>query len=219
MWPSPRTFVILLLPASAWAVSSDARFTATASLADPDALSQFELDDASAWAVEHGALVLKLAGKPAGPIRKPARWAILKTPELGDVTLRAKLRCDQAVERKGRDVLLFFGFQSPTRFYYVHLSNEVSYPHNGVFVVNDADRKRLDEQTSEPRLHDREWHDVRLVRDARSGAIEVYLDGSGRPVLTARDATLVHGRVGFGSFDDTAAFKDIVVEGARAPAR
>jgi hypothetical protein len=104
-------------------------------------------------------------------------------------------------------VLIVFGYQSPTRFYYAHLSNETTPPHNGIFLVNDADRLRIDDGTAVPRLMDEQWHEVRLERDASSGAIRVYLDD----VLTlqASDTTLRTGRVGFGSFDDPAAFRSI----------
>jgi hypothetical protein len=179
-------------------------------------LSRFDLDEPPDWTVEDGALVLKTAGKPGGPIRRPARLAILKGPDLGSLTLRARVRCDRDAAVKGRDVLLVFGYRSPSRFYYVHLSNEVTYPHNGIFVVNDADRQRLSEMKGEAPLTDREWHDVRLVRDVARGSVEVYFDGSRAPVLTARDTTFASGRVGVGSFDDTAAFRDIVVEGEPA---
>ena len=43
----------------------------------------------------------------------------------------------------GRDVLIFFGWQSDTEFYYVHLSEDThDYVHNGIFKVDNADRLR-----------------------------------------------------------------------------
>jgi hypothetical protein len=180
------------------------------------ALEQFDLHEPEAWTVEDGALVLKTAGTPAPGIRKPARWAILKSEDWSDVEFGARVRCDAAVERKGRDVLLVFGYQSPTRFYYVHLSNETKGPHNGIFLVKDADRVRLDDGTADPRLQDADWHEVRVVRDADKGTIDVYFDRDKTPILHAQDRALKKGRVGFGSFDDTGAFTDIVVEGVAA---
>jgi hypothetical protein len=185
-------------------------------LSGPAALEQFDLNEPSAWAIEDRTLVLKVAGKPEGPIRKPSRWAIFKSDPWGDVTMRVRVRADAPVERKGRDVLLFFGYQSPTRFYYVHLSNETTGTHNGIFLVKDADRKRLDEPRGEPKLMDAEWHEVHLVRDADKGTIEVYFDREKTPLLTAKDKELKKGGVGVGSFDDPAAFADIVIEGKRA---
>src|SRR5690606_16145197 len=155
------------------------------------------------------ALQLHTAGRPGGPIRKPAEWAILQSPPFGSVEVRAQVRADAPVERMGRDVLIYFGYQSPTRFYYAHLSNETTPPHNGIFLVNDADRVRIDDGSAVPRLMDDQWHDVRLERNAVSGEIRVYLDGI--LTLQATDTTLRSGRIGFGSFDDPAAFRAVQV--------
>lgn len=182
----------------------------------PGALEQFELQDAASWSAENGTVRLHTAGKPEGPIRKPSRWAILKTEPWGDVSFRTRVRSDAPVERKGRDVLIFFGYQSPTRFYYVHLSNETTATHNGIFLVKDADRKRIDEPTGVPKLMDAEWHDVRVERNVDKGTIEVYFDREAEPFLVARDKALKEGRVGVGSFDDPAAFADLVVQGTAA---
>ena len=213
----------LVLPAAVAALcafsvvaSPRSRHRVRLDLAGPAAIEQFDLQEPSAWAVEGGALLLKVAGKPEGPIRKPARWAIVKSEDWSEVAFGGRVRCDAAVERMGRDVLLFFGYQSPTRFYYVHLSNETTGTHNGIFLVKDADRRRIDEPTGVPKLMDAEWHDVRVVRDPDKGTIEVYFDRDKAPVLTAKDKSLKEGRIGFGSFDDTAAFADIVIEGVRA---
>ncbi len=110
---------------------------------------------------------LHTAGVPAGPIRKPAAMAIFKSEPVGDFTLDVDLRSTAPVDLDVRDVLLIFGYQSPTRFYYVHLSKKTDAVHNGIFLVNDADRKRLDPPTSVGRLVDQEWHHVRLVRAVR----------------------------------------------------
>lgn len=183
--------------------------TLSPALAGPADAAAWEFQNADSWVVGDGVLQLHTPGSPGGPIRKPAEWAILRSPPFGSVTVEAEARADAPVTRMGRDVLIYFGYQSPTRFYYAHLSNETTAPHNGIFLVNDADRLRIDAGDAVPRLMDDEWHDVRLERNASSGAIRVYLDD----VLTlqANDTTLRSGRVGFGSFDDPAAFRDIEV--------
>lgn len=185
-------------------------------LADASAAERWEFRNPGSWAVRDGALVLHTAGRPAGPIRKPAEWAILRSDPVRDVVVTAEVRADAPVSRMGRDVLIFFGYQSPTRFYYAHLSNETTYPHNGIFLVNDADRVRLDDGKGVPRLADADWHRVRLERDVDSGRIAVYLDEIAEPILQASDTTLRSGRIGFGSFDDPAAFRAVEVRGDRA---
>jgi hypothetical protein len=210
---SPRLYrlailAVAALPACAPAPAARALTPALAGSGDAAA---WEFQNPGSWAVEGGALQLKVAGRPGGPIRKPAEWAILRSEPFADVVVDAQVRADAPVSRMGRDVLIYFGYQSPTRFYYAHLSNETTPPHNGIFLVNDADRLRIDDGTGVPRLLDDQWHDVRLERDVDSGAIRVYLDDMTTPVLQATDTTLRSGRIGFGSFDDPAAFRDVRV--------
>lgn len=183
--------------------------TLTPSLDGPAAAEAWEFQHPDSWVIEDGILRIATPGRPGGPIRKPAEWAILRSEPLEDVVVEAEVRADAPVTRMGRDVLVFFGYQSPTRFYYAHLSNETSAPHNGIFLVNDADRARIDDGTAVPRLMDDAWHRVRLERESSTGAVRVYLDD----VLTleASDTTFRNGRVGFGSFDDPAAFRSIRV--------
>jgi hypothetical protein len=163
-----------------------------------------------------GLLELHTAGVPAGPIRKPAAMAILKSEPVGDFSLTVELRSTAPADLDVRDVLLIFGYQSPTRFYYVHLSRRTDAVHNGIFLVNDADRKRLDPPTSRSPLLDQAWHRVRLVRNVDNGRAEVYFDDETAPVLAVSDTTLRSGRVGIGSFDETAEFRALVLAPLRS---
>ena len=61
-------------------------------------------------------------------------------------------------------------------------------------------------------LLEQQWHQARVRRDVASGQIEVYFDDRPAPIMTATDRTLARGRVGVGSFDDTAEFRDIRVQ-------
>jgi hypothetical protein len=174
-------------------------------------LADWTMDGSGAWAVRDGLLALVKAGVPGGPIRRPAGLAILKSAPLGHVTVEAEVRSDQPVDLLVRDVNLVVGWQSPTRFYYIHLAGRTDEVHNGIFLVNDADRKRLDQPTSVPQLRDQAWHRVRVERDPASGRIAVFVDGGATPVLEAIDRTLAAGRIGVGSFDETAEFRNITV--------
>jgi len=161
------------------------------------------------WGFEEGTLVLGEAGTPGDGIRRPAALALLKRPTFLNVTLEAEVRstADPSVERA--DVLLVFGYQSPTRFYYVHLSGRTDDVHNGIFVVDEADRRRIDAGDGVPQLSDREWHRVRLNVQGESGRIEVFVDDAEVPGLVAVDQTIGPGLVGFGSFDDTAKIRSV----------
>ncbi len=69
------------------------------------------------------------------------------------MTLRVELRSTAAMPKvtPRRDVLLVVGYQSPTRFYYVHISSAGDAVHNGIFLVDNADRRRIDERSRWPR--------------------------------------------------------------------
>jgi hypothetical protein len=174
-------------------------------------LMDFDLDGNGGWTVREKVLVLERAGVPAGPIRRPAAMAILKSEPFQSLTYSVDVRSTAPIDLDVRDVQLIVGYQSPSRFYYVHLSAKTDGVHNGIFVVNDADRKRIDEPTSRPRLVDQQWHRVRLERDVGSGAIAVFVDDDKTPALSANDRTFTWGRVGVGSFDETGEFRAIEV--------
>jgi hypothetical protein len=161
-----------------------------------------------------GALVLEKAGVPEGPIRRPAALAVLRSQPLGNLTMSLDVRSTAPADLDVRDVLLIVGYQSPSQFYYVHLSRKTDDVHNGIFLVNNADRRRIDDGKGVPRLTDQAWHRVRLERDASSGAIRVFVDDDSAPVLSATDRTLLSGRVGVGSFDETGEFRAIEVTGS-----
>jgi hypothetical protein len=172
------------------------------------------LDESGEWRLTGGVLALVKEGTPAGPIRRPAALAILKSEPFGRVTLELDVRSTAPVDLAVRDVNLVVGYESPTRFYYVHLSGVTGAVHNGIFVVADADRRRIDPGTTPPLLKDLAWHRVKVERDPASGRIDVFVDDLTKPAMSAVDTTIRSGRVGVGSFDETGEFRNIVVTGA-----
>jgi len=182
----------------------------------PESLArEWTLDGSGTWAIRDGLLALVTAGKPVGPIRRPSALAIVNGPDLGETTLELDVRSTAALPdvTPRRDALLVVGYQSPTKFYYVHLSAARDDVHNGIFLVNDADRRRIDSLSNVTPLVDQQWHRARLVRVPATGRIEVYVDGRADPIMVATDRTLGSGRAGVGSFDDTAEFRNVVVSG------
>lgn len=177
--------------------------------------SDWDLDGSGTWTIADGRLVLSKAGVPAGSIRRPSALAVLRSAPLTDVTLEADLRSTAALpdQTPRRDLLLVVGYQSPTRFYYVHISAARDDVHNGIFLVADADRRRIDTKSDTAMLTDQAWHRVRLERQASTGRIALYVDGGAEPIMVATDTTLAAGRVGVGSFDDAGEFRAIRVRG------
>jgi glucose/arabinose dehydrogenase len=174
----------------------------------------------SKWAFPGTEAILEEAGAQRPGPRRPFEYAVLKAgPRFGSVRIDGKVRIDTPVEVSNRDVIIVFGHRSDTRFYYAHLSTDNTiYPHNGIFVVNDADRLRIEDQWighlgAPPAISDAKWHRVRVVHCAGSGEIAVYMDGSRFPLMTAVDKTFDSGRVGFGSFDNIGRLRDLEVTG------
>jgi hypothetical protein len=213
----PSVRLVLALACVAWlAAAASAQSVVAPALSDARGLADFDLDGSGGWKVQGPALILEKAGVPGGPIRRPAALAILKSAPFGDLTFTLEARSTAPVDLAVRDVLLIFGYQSPSRFYYVHLAAKTDAVHNGIFVVNDADRRRLDEPTSTARLTDQSWHRLRLERRVATGSIAVYFDGNPTPMLSATDRTIVAGRVGVESFDETGEFRSLRVQGTAA---
>ncbi len=176
-------------------------------------LDLWEKDGSGTWEITDGKLVISKAGVPAGPIRRPAALAVLRTTPLRKLTIEADIRSTAPLGVVRRDLDIIVGYDSPTRFYYVHLSAITDSVHNGIFLVNGADRVRIDPGKGVPQLRDTLWHRVRVERDGVSGRIAVFADGSRAPVLEAVDTTICCGRAGVGSFDDTGEFRHIVLKG------
>jgi hypothetical protein len=171
-------------------------------------LNDWELSDAAAWKLDRaGSLpIIRQFSKASNykpDFRSPFHQAILKDQIFDSFDLSVQVKSTH--ESYGhRDVCLFFGYQDANRFYYVHLGQTTDAHSNQIFLVNHADRKKISMSTNAGTPWDDQWHQVRLVRKADSGKIEVYFDGQSQPVMTAEDSTFVRGRIGIGSFDDTA---------------
>lgn len=179
--------------------------------------AQWEILDPDSWkvAAQDGRKVLsqhvkKPSYKP--PHRSPFHVAILKGPIVEDFEWTVRVRSTHK-DYGHRDVCLFFGYQDAEHFYYAHLG-KVADPHcNQLFIVNGAPRTKISVTTTEGTPWDDEWHTVKVVRKANAGTIEVYFDDMQKPIMTAKDTTFAWGRVGVGTFDDTADFDEVELRG------
>ncbi|QDU61788.1 hypothetical protein Pan216_26530 [Planctomycetes bacterium Pan216] len=144
-------------------------------------------------------------------VRSPGHIALMKDVEVGDFVLTFKAKSTKDTGNH-RDCCVFFNYQDPSNFYYVHLGAKPD-PHSGqIMIVKDAPRKAL---TKNENLTpwDGGWHDVKVVRDTKSGAIQIYFDDMSKPHMEVVDKTFGKGRVGIGSFDDMNAFDEIKLQG------
>ena len=115
------------------------------------------------------------------------------------------------------DLCLFFGYEAPDRFYYVHLGKRADPHAHSIFLVNRKPRVSIAKERTDGTPWDQGWHHVRVRRETQSGLIEVFWDDMEKPVMRAQDRTFLSGRVGLGSFDDTGRFDDIRLWGQKTP--
>ncbi len=135
--------------------------------------------------------------------RHPVQFALLKGVKVGSFTMDVKVRSRQS------SMIVVFNYVDPLHFYYVHLSDNPGTKisvHNGIFIVDGAPRRRIAGLEASPALPDHSWHDVRIVRNVRTGSIKIYLDKQTEPRFSVIDHTFTCGQVGLGSFDETGDF-------------
>lgn len=158
---------------------------------------------------------IKKRSKYNPPHRSPYNISLLKDVLAGDFVLTTKVLSTHQ-DYPHRDVCLFFGYQDPGHFYYVHLGKKTDDHANQIFIVNGKARTKISLKTTTGTDWDDKWHDVKIVRDASDGKIEIYFDDMKTPVMVAKDKTFAWGQVGLGTFDDTSAWDDFVLRGEKA---
>ena len=150
-----------------------------------------------------------------GPHRSPYNISLLKDVLVGDFVLTVKVKSTNRNAGGHRDMCLFFNWQDPANFYYVHLGKNPD-PHSSqIMIVDDAPRKMITKNQSPGVPWDDEWHDVKIVRHTADGTIEIYFDDMAKPMMIAEDKTFTWGRVGLGSFDDNGCWDDFKLYGKR----
>jgi hypothetical protein len=148
------------------------------------------------------------------PHRSPFNISLLKDVTVTDFEYTAKV-LETHEDYDHRDAVLVFGYQDPTHFYYVHFGKKADDHANQIFIVNDAPRTKISLTSTTGTPWDEKWHTVRVRRDINSGSIEVFFDDLEKPAMTAKDKTFTWGRIGLGTFDDTADFDDVVLKGKK----
>lgn len=145
-------------------------------------------------------------------VRSPVNFALLKEVTVSDFVLDVDMRSTQEVYGH-QDLCLFFGYQDPSHFYYVHLGREADAHANSIFLVNGEPRVSIAQKRTDGTAWTKDWHHVRIKRDTSKGTIEVYFDNMKKPVMTTVDKHFLHGRIGIGSFDDTGDFDNLSLRG------
>ena len=185
--------------------------------ASGESLEEFSFSDQRAWrwsAPTTGVSgALELAGQSSykPKHRSPHCIALLRGRAYRSFVLEADL-LQTGKEYGHRDLCLFFGFQDPEHFHYVHLATKPDDRAHNVFLVDGSPRAKTSPVAAEGvDWGTGEWHRVRLERDVEEGTTKVYFDDMQTPTLVAKNETLTWGLVGFGSFDDTGRFANVKI--------
>jgi hypothetical protein len=146
--------------------------------------------------------------------RSPFNYALCKDLEATDFELTVTAR-STAREYGHRDVVLVFGHQNPNQFYYVHVATKADDHAHQIFIVNNAARTKISTKSTAGIKWTEDWHQLRVVRTVADEQIAVFFDDFKTPIMTAADKTFAHGRIGIGSFDDTADFDQVTIKGKK----
>lgn len=176
--------------------------------------------EAAMWALidtkSDQGVALHLKGKSESyrpPFRSPYSMTLLRDTVWGDFSFTAKMKTLQT-SKGHRDMCIFWGYQDPANFYYVHLGEKKDRNSSQIFIVDDNPRTPITKKNGSgiPWQNDT-WHEVKLIRSAEKGTVEVYFDNMVTPVMTAEDQTFQWGLVGIGSFDDFGLWDDVKING------
>lgn len=188
--------------------------------------ARWQPTDAKAWRIvktDSGRVYeqWKKKSKYKPPHRSPLNITLLKDVLVGDFVLTARVKNTATKAGAHRDVCIFFHYQDPANFYYVHLGLRPD-PHSSqIMIVRDAPRRMITKNKPPGIPWDDQWHNVRVVRRVKDGTIELYFDDMKKPKMIANDKTFTWGQIGIGSFDDTAQWDDVRLYGkkVRRPAK
>jgi len=175
-------------------------------------LDYWVMTDTSAWSIKNDSgntfisLIKQSDYQPK--YRSPHNISLLDTLLVSDFILEIKAQSTKEPYNH-LDLCVFFGYQDPDNYYYVHLGAEADPNAHSIFFVNDSARTSIAEERTSSLDWGTRWHFIKLVRESASGLIEVYFDDMEKPIMKAHNTEFPKGKIGIGSFDDTGNFDDI----------
>ena len=176
---------------------------------------KWDVPVAADWKIEEdgGVAALRIVqnrGPLPGP-RRPIQFALAETGPFQQVTLEAD------VMPLAKSLMIVFAYRDEAHFDYAHLSTDTGLQeshHNGVFHVYGGERVRISNEAGPAAFAEtKKWYHVKLVWDGTAGRVSVSVNDQPIPALTAVDLSLTSGRVGIGSFDEWAVFKNVTISG------
>jgi hypothetical protein len=173
---------------------------------------RWETTDDASWEIvktdgNHTLSLNKRISNYTPKVRSPHNIALVKELQAASFAITFRVRSTKDTGNH-RDCCVFFGYQDPEHFYYVHMGAKPDPASGQIMIVNNEPRRPLTENKKTIPWND-DWHNVKLVRDVETGSIDVYFDDMEKPVMTVSDKTFGVGRIGIGSFDDMNEFDDV----------
>ena len=178
---------------------------------------QWKVPVESEWAVDGApkSQVLRMlaAAQPNPQPRRPLQYALAETPPFESVALELEVKRDRS------SLILVYAWRDENHFDYAHLSADTPSKqpvHNGIFHVYGGDRVRISAESGPGALPSGEWTPVKLTWSGKTGEVQVEVNGEKFESLHAVDLSLRAGRVGIGSFFETAQFRNVRINGVPA---
>ena len=166
--------------------------------------------NAADWSGSQDSLDLKVARPQEANPRAPLQYALANFRGLANFTVDVEVKPDTANNGKPGSAILVYAWRDNLHFNYVHLSSDTGKEqpvHNGVFHVYGGDRVRISQEDGPRAFPNAEWTPVRVVYDASKNLVETWIRGEKNPALRGIDLSLGTGRIGLGSFFNTAHFR------------
>jgi len=136
----------------------------------------------------------------------------LLAADYGDFTFSAQAKLgDNVNNNPAADYAVVFGYQNSENYYYVMFNNNKDFTQLSK-VINGTRTELVPANREVDWLNDNAYHSIEVSR--AGSVITVRFDGS--VVLSGTDNSLGAGRVGVGSFNDSAYFDDVSVTGIAA---
>ena len=184
-----------------------------------DGSDRWETTDAASWTLtnEDGRSAWGINKRKSDyqpKVRSPHNRALVRGLNLTETIIEFDVKSTRDTGNH-RDCCVFFQYQDPEHFYYVHLGAKPD-PHSGQIMIVDGAPRRALTTNKKPVPWDDQWHHVKLERHTASGKIAVFFDNMKKPLMEAHDKTFTSGRVGIGSFDDMNDFSRVEIYGQRA---
>lgn len=179
-----------------------------------DGIANWKTTDDNAWVHKshqsnHTFGLKQRKSKYKPKFRSPHNIALLKDQQFDDLVIEFDVKSTKDTGNH-RDCCVFFCYQNPDQFYYVHLGAKPDSASGQIMLVNQAARSPLTENKRPVPWTD-DWHKVRLVFDSATGKISIYFDDMNAPLMSVEDKTFSKGQIGIGSFDDMNDFDNVRV--------